>query len=661
MPSKMSSFNKELILQICRSTGWISIVYFLGLLFALPLQLVLMYSSEEEKKFYYNNTQSLFQTDFEIQIGLMVIIPVLLAVFLFRFLHVKQASDLMHSIPLKREKIFHHYAITGIIFLILPVAVTSLLLFIICLNLDLTTIFSTTDIFTWAGTTILFDLLLFTAGMFIAMMTGLSVVQAVLTYIFVLFPVGITILVFSNLKILLYGFPSDYLLNRNLENMSPITMAASFNTKTLDWKYVVIYLLFSILLYGLSLFFYKKRKLEAASEAIAIVNLRLVFKYGVTICVMLLGGMYFTEVQNYQNSNTGWTIFGYVIGAVFGYFIAEMVLQKTWRVFSRKRLKGLVIFLAVTAVFFLGVKTLGVYEKRVPEQSEIQNVLITDNPYLFNNQYSSAEKFYVPKPLKEEGNIEAIRKLHTQIIANKKLNKEHKAGLSEVLFLRYKLKNGKYVTREYRVDKRLYNDSFKTINESKEYKLAMNEIFNLDVSKIRAIYISNNTPGGRELTLADENEIKEAISLLKSDILAESYEDSVYYQERGSRIEVELGKGRTFYLTLKPTYVNFQKWLKKKNLLEKATVTPKDISKILVVKRDLSHEFDSEESIQQMEKDTDSLKSTNKLQIELALQSASEQLQKDYAVVFYYKKGDYKQVLFFDEAHAPDFVKEHFK
>ncbi|TDK58613.1 multidrug ABC transporter permease [Bacillus salipaludis] len=657
MPSKMSLFNRELIMQIGRGTGWISIVYFFGLLFALPLQLIMRYSSEENRAFY-TKPENLFQFYYDIQITLMITVPVLLAVFLFRFLHVKQASDLMHSIPLKRDKIFHHYALTGIILLVLPVAITTILLLIIRINLDITAIYSKTDIFIWAGTTILFDLLFFIAGVFIAMMTGLSVVQAVLTYIFVLFPVGITILVCSNLKILLYGFPSDYLLNRDLEKMSPITTAITLNNADLKWEYVVIYLLLSVVLYGLSLFFYKKRKLETVTEAIAIVRLRSVFKYGVTICVMFLGGVYFSEVQN---ANTGWIIFGYVIGAVIGYFIAEMVLQKTWRVFSLRRLKGLVVFSAISAVLILGVKTLGVYEKRVPNQTEIQNVLITDNPYLFMSQYSSTEKFRVPEPLKEEANIESVRKLHKQIIANEKLNKGHISEQTQDLFLRYKLKNGRYVTREYRVDKRLYADLFKTINDSKEYKLATNEIFKINVNQIRSIRISTNGPVGKEAAFADPIEIKEAISILKSDILAESYEDNLYYQDRGSGIEVDMGKNRNIYFTLRPSFVNFTEWLTKKKQLERVTITNKDISKILVVKKDYSHAFETEEPIEKLEKDNNSLKSTNKQEIELALQRAGSHPQKDYTVVFYYKKGNYKEVLFFDEAHAPDFVKEHFK
>ena len=108
MPSKTSLLNKELILQISRGTGWISIIYFLGLLFALPLRTLMLYTENTSMGRTPIRVDSLFdfQYDLEIQIGLLIAIPVLMAVFLFRFLQVKQAVDLMHSLPIRREKSF---------------------------------------------------------------------------------------------------------------------------------------------------------------------------------------------------------------------------------------------------------------------------------------------------------------------------------------------------------------------------------------------------------------------------------------------------------------------------------------------------------------------------------------------------------------------------
>lgn len=255
MPLKMSLFNKEILLQILRSVGWVSIVYFIGLLFALPIRMMMTYSKDE---FVKAPLDSLFQSDFVIQIVLLIIIPVLLAVFLFRFLHVKQSVDLMHSLPIRREMLFYHYVITGVGLLVIPVLLIAILVMITHASLDLDLYFGMRDVLYWVGVTILLNLVLFSAGVFVAMMTGISAVQGVLTYIFLLFPMGITLLIFFNLRIFLYGFPGDYYLNKDFEKMSPITYAAVLDGRPLQWGYGLFYAVLVIILFVLALFFYKK-------------------------------------------------------------------------------------------------------------------------------------------------------------------------------------------------------------------------------------------------------------------------------------------------------------------------------------------------------------------------------------------------------------------
>ncbi|GHH99529.1 DUF6449 domain-containing protein [Neobacillus kokaensis] len=656
MPSKMSWFNKEMIMQIVRSTGWISIVYFLGLLFILPIQLMMMYSEDRLPDYYKGESYTLFQVNFELQLGLLVIVPVILAVFLFRFLHVKQASDLMHSLPLKREKIFHHYAITGIMFLTVPVAVITLMILILRNLLDLGSLYSLEDIFYWAGTTIVITLLLYTASVMIAMMTGISAVHAVLAYIFLFFPVGFVLLLFYNLKILLYGFPSEFFLQQQLERMSPITYATSLNGRIFQWSDAIIYFILAVAFYLLALLFYKKRNVEQASEAIAFPKLRLIFKYGVTFCTMLVGGTYFSGVSN---NNISWIIFGYVIGAVFGYFIAEMVLQKTWRIFAR--LKGLAVFAAVVAILVIGIKALGIYENRVPDLADIQGVQLTNEPYWIWNNAEPDEEYYRMKPLKEEANITAVRRMHQQILADRKL--KHKKNEQTInYFVRYELKNGSSMTREYQVNERLYDDFFKSIYESKEYKQATKPIFKIKDSEIKSLNIRANGPMNKTVTLSNPEETKEVLEALRKDVLAESYEDSLYFRDRGSIVEIYLGDNHSIHsIEIKPTYQNISNWLKEKGLTDRVKVTGEDLSHVLVVKGDVSNSNDLEISQEELESKKDSLDIKEKRQMEQLLDATSAYDRGEYKVIFYYKFGDYVEIMSFDEEHAPDFVKRHFR
>ncbi|PGV47835.1 DUF6449 domain-containing protein [Bacillus sp. AFS037270] len=651
MPSRMSWFNKEILLQIGRSTGWVSIVYFLGLLFILPIQLLMIYS--DETKSYYPEPNNLFLVNFTFQIGLIVIVPVILAVFLFRFLHVKQAADLMHSLPLKRERIFHQYALTGMVFLILPVSVITFIILLMHNTLDFSNLFSEKDIFYWAGTTLVITLLLYTAALFIAMMTGMSTVQAVLAYVFLFFPIGMTMLVIFNLKIVLYGFPGDYFLNRQLEKLSPISYAAVLDSRKFQWNDGMVYILLIIVLYGLSIFFYKKRNLEAASEAIAFPKIRSVFKYGITFCMMLLGGSYFQEVSY---GSFSWTIFGYVIGAVIGYLGAEMILRKTWRVFGR--IKGLIVYLAVTAVLVIGVHILGFYENKVPEEEQIKTVLFS-NQFGFYTKDDIYGEYYTPMPMKEKANIEAVRRLHQQLLSDKKINQQKENYQSENFYIQYELKNGSKVTREYSVNERLYEDFFKPIYESKEYKLSTKEIFKLKQNKIKTLTIGGNGPVSRGVTLSNSNDIKEVIGALRKDVLAESYEDSRYF--KGSTIEVYLGNDHFLSFEFKPINQNLTEWLRQKELLKDAKPSSDDVTHVLVAKAGTENTEDIEIIKSDIEKSRDTLDVTNKGQIEQMLNNASADPHHEYMAVFYFGSAHYYEVMFFDEKHAPDFIKDHFK
>ncbi|SEN22135.1 ABC-2 type transport system permease protein [Mesobacillus persicus] len=657
MPSITSWLNKELILQIVRSTGWISILYFLGLFFSVPLVMIMRYSDE---RYRLNDMQvnSLFDYTFEIQIGLLIVIPVLLSVFLFRFLQVKQSADLMHSIPMKRGKIFQHYVLSGIVSLLLPIGLIAISVFIIHNLLDLGEFFQLKDILYWVGTMSVLNLLIFMAGVFVAMITGISAVQGVLTYILLLFPVGITLMTLFNLKFFLYGFPSDYFLVKNLETLSPLTYASLLNGRLLRSEDIILYIVLTIVLYGLSLFLYKKRKIESASEAIAFPKLRSFFKYGVTFCAMLLSGMYFGEVQT---NSLGWMIFGYTIGATFGYYIAEMVLQKNWRVFGR--IKGLVIYALVVGIFLLGIETLGFYENKVPDESEVQSVLLADTPHVYMDQASFDHNF-VPNPLKEKENIAAVQKLHQQIINDKDIPVELKENEYMIpAFFLYELKNGKKVIRQYQVYERVYEDFYKRIYESEEYKRATNEIFHLNINHIDQITISANGPGKRNVTINDIDEIKELVQVLQGDILAESYQDQIYFSGRGPSIEVFLDKDHFAYFEFKPTYKGVTKWLEDREVLDQARVMPEDISSVQIAEwneKDYEYDF-PEQIVEKMENNSDVLKVIEKEEIGEILNNSGWGRTHKYIVVLRFEQDNYTDILYLDEEHTPEFIKNHFK
>ncbi|MDC3426144.1 hypothetical protein NC797_16735 [Aquibacillus sp. 3ASR75-11] len=410
MPLRTSWYKRELGKQSLRNVGWIGIIYFIGLFLALPLD-IFMRASNDDQVYYNDQVPPLFELNFEIQFLAMVIIPVLLAVFLFRYVQVKGAADFVHSLPIKRTTIFNHYVLIGLSLLIIPVLLIAILLLSLDLVIDIDQYADISSLWSWIGITIVVNSLIFFAGVFVGMVTGISAVQGVLTYILLLFPAGIFVLALFNLNILYYGFPENYFYANNLYQYSPLTEMVNMELGLVKG---ILYAVLSVALYFFSLQIYRIRNVEAATQTLVFLKLRPIFKFGVTACMMLLGGLYFGTMPG----NLSWTMAGYVIGSIIGYLLAEMILQKTWRVFSN--LKGYLYYVAITALIMLvlSLDPTG-YENRVPDTSEVERVYFGDIP----NYYEDADG----NPINEIGyltdpkNIEAVRRLHQQLIQSKQM------------------------------------------------------------------------------------------------------------------------------------------------------------------------------------------------------------------------------------------------
>ncbi|GLB59508.1 DUF6449 domain-containing protein [Cytobacillus sp. NCCP-133] len=652
MQSKISLVNKEIGKTIARSVGWVSIVYFLVLFFAVPLEII-MTSSAEQRKFI--DIDNLFQYHFQLQIILNIAIPVVMSVFLFRFLQVKQYSDLIHSLPVKRESIFHQYAIAGFFLLVLPVFLISIIVLILYQPLYLNEFYSLGEIFKWLGITILYNAFIYFAGVFVGMVTGLSAVQGTLTYILLLLPVGLIILLAFNLPFYVYGYPSQYYLESKFEKFSPLVSITQMSHRSLLATEIIIYLILLFSLYWLSLWIYRKRKLEAVSQALVFPITKPIFKYGAAFCSMLLGGMYFGEMRN----GMGWLIAGYVFGALLGFVIAEMVLQKSWRVSIH--IKGLVIYTAAMAVLFILFQfDLTQYEKNIPAANEIERVHFSESFYL----YSDADQDE-PIYLKDYANIDLVRRLHKEIVGNKDMNKLQ-SNNQNTAFIVYELKNGEKLVRNYRIDKSKYHPFYKLIFESAEYKMATNEIYNVAADETTKITITPSGPVNKQAVITDPEDITATVEILTEEVDSAAYDDSQIQVEPYAYIEIFYSDNKKAYMHWDPSYIKFEKWLKEKSLLDKARVTGNDISYALAAKAadidiDYARGYSYEEIFEEMNENPLTLKITDKDQIESSIKNAKGFIDGDYIIAFYFDEQRSIDIKSFNEKDVPDFLKRQFE
>ncbi|MFE3977133.1 MULTISPECIES: DUF6449 domain-containing protein [unclassified Peribacillus] len=651
MSSRITWFNEELIIYIFRSTGWIGFLYFVGLIFALPLEMLTIILNENNE---YVEFENLFSSQQMIQYVLVIVIPVLFAIFLFRFLQMKQASDFIHSLPITRRNIFFHMIGTGMGFIVLPILLTGSILILFHSAIDIERLYTIPDIWSWMGITFILEALIFSVAVLIGMVTGLSALQGLLTYIFLALPVGLFVLFAANVKFLIAGFSADYYLSANMNAISPLLAATEMEKITFFSVDILIYSILTLLFLLSSLFLYERRKLEHVSQAFVFPKIKPLFKFGLTLCMMLLTGLYFSGTTG----KPGWIFFGYIVGSLLGYYLGEIVLQKTWRI--RLNLKGYTAFTVFIIVLALILKIDPIqYMSKIPDEKMINQIYIGDAPLFFDDDTLDNAPTY----LKEKENKEAIRLLHQQIIEKGKKVSIGELDDGKSIFLMYELKNGRRLAREYHLQNYdLYLPLLAKIYESSEYKKTVNELLNVSAEDVSKIKITASGQLEKSVTITDGQQLDEAVQALSEDLNNQSFTQMTSSFGEYASIDILLNNNKIIYLNWDSSYTQFSKWMENSGQAEEARLIADDISYILVAKTDPKIYNSNSESklVQQIEQKPNRMKINTSPEIDLAIDNAQIDWGGEYSAAFYYKDSRDVDIKSFSGEHVPGFILDHF-
>lgn len=196
-----------------------------------------------------------------------------------------------------------------------------------------------------------------------------------------------------------------------------------------------------VLLYLLAYRLYRRRQLETAGDIISVKFMKPVFRFGLGICGGTALGYAISETfyfDTIRHSDARFAILlCFVIICVFvGFFTAEMLMQKSFRIFKKKIIiesvvsAGMVIILLVTLkgdVFGL--------ESYMPKQEEIAEGWIARD-----------------YPVKYEGSeIAELLDMHRQILADKEKCLQARAEGSKYysVTIKYLLTDGSFLVRQY--------------------------------------------------------------------------------------------------------------------------------------------------------------------------------------------------------------------
>ena len=444
---------------------------------------------------------------------------VLVALAVWSYLFNNRSTGLMHTLPIRREGLFFTNFLSGMTMMLVPYVVTGALCILISLCFGFfEPVGPLVTILAVLGDSLFY----FCTATAAAFVTGNLFALPVLYFIFHFLAVGMETLVSVFAGGFLFGLssgnypgmveflsPTVYLMRHvdtHHEYEEVFVSEPAYGSLTADgigyydsqivavslenaWI-IAVYALVGIVLLAVAYALYRRRRSECAGDVVAVGWMKPVFRYGVSICAAMAGGLalYMVFWGQFQSGNEYDAIpmlIAMVISGAIGYYAASMLLAKSLRVF-RGSWKGLAIT-ALCAAVICGVMKfdlLGI-ETRVPTANQIETLSFR----VANNQYD-----LMPE---EDGElIEEIRAVHLAIaedadyIIDMDENWHYLDAIDDELStqnsvrLIYHLKNGTTVTRRYNVPV-----SADRLAQEDTYDFALDRLVNSDTLKAKRFHL----------------------------------------------------------------------------------------------------------------------------------------------------------------------------
>lgn len=282
----------------------------------------------------------------------------------------------------------------------------------------------------WLGWVSLLDIHFFGFAACCAMLTGHLLALPAVYAIFQFTAVAIQGTVYYILEYIVWGMAYG---NWTLGWLSPIwTLPTVYPSPVYEpvteniigyvlegWGLPLLYAGAGVALAALGWLLFRRRRMETATDVVAIDRLKPVFRWCLALAGALgVSGLLLTLVMANRSGGGNMTdalivLAAMLIGGFLGWFAADMLMRKTIRVF-RLHWKGWLVFSALIAVFVLAAELdVTGYERRLPDREEIGSVYVSCSE-------GSAR-------IDEPENIDLVLALHESVIENRDLHEQRTA------------------------------------------------------------------------------------------------------------------------------------------------------------------------------------------------------------------------------------------
>ena len=464
MQSKTSFFNRALYKKNISRTWIVGLLYLIVLLLRFPVSFVIGMSDFENSWYAetgYTKAMVLLENLSYTNTGYFAaIITIIVAAITFRYMFSKRDNFMMHGFPVTRKSLYFTGIISSLAVTLVPVIINAIIMTAVAAAEKAYAFdgiwFLTLDI---CVSTVLF----MSIAMFALMSSG-QIVTAVIFYIIYNYLYLLMEYAFRlTAGILLFGMgeapstmdytpltPVEY-IDQNCgiittvlyDNMGNVR---SFSYELIGFKYLCIYFVVALIIFAVAFYMYKVKKLETVQDFISVPVLKPIFTIGMSFFVSMVAGAFvagMVEAVKYQTYSARFAIAivsTLIIGAII-FYATQMLIEKTLRVFSAKTFTFMLGYSIMALVVMIGMRCdVLKIENKIPKAEDIAWVGIRSS---YTMVFSDEEE------------INSVRELHKNFLDDKKELRDVNVLYSDVpggtYTIKYKLKNGKVVTRTYNV------------------------------------------------------------------------------------------------------------------------------------------------------------------------------------------------------------------
>ena len=460
MRSVTSYFNRELLRGALQRTWPLWAAYTLIWLLLLPVTLFIRLSDRHIVYSRPTLSYELLSTGLPSGAMMAAVFGIFFAMAMFAYLTNSRATNGMHAMPIRREGLFLTHYLAGLFCQVVTLLVSFALAALV------TAAFGVFDGYA-VGMGLLLCVLLvlffYSFGVLCMVCVGQILAGAVFYGILNFLFVGMEVLLRSFAGNFLYGYDGRSSAFSTAPLSPPVEIASSLSVsyvydgidpigvRVLYLGTFAAYAAAGLVLAALALLLYRKRRSEMTGNTVAIGWLRPVFKYGVALCsAFSLGQLLSYFVFELTDSTyTAGALIGTIACMIFagliGYYAAEMLLKKSFRVFKTSW-KGALATSAVLILIGLSFPLdLTGYQTRVPEQSDIVSATVN----LYGGNVSGSFN------LSGQESIALLRDAHCAVITDKARQTEYNRryvpfdGDTCMLRITYELADGTELFRSY--------------------------------------------------------------------------------------------------------------------------------------------------------------------------------------------------------------------